>query len=129
MHTHTHTHTHTYTHTHINTHTHTCTTHTYTHTHTHTQQHTRTHTHTQQHTLIANEIQQDIDDDEGARSPDPGRAVDDDGPGTRPVLVQAILPEVHVLQEAQHRPRVVGDAVVRPRLEVKLVDAPTLGLL
>ena len=54
-----------------------------------------------------------------------------DGAGSLALGVQSHLLEVDVLQEAQDHSGVVGDSVVRPRLEMKLVDVTTtpIGIL
>ena len=75
-------------------------------------------------TLVVNKVEKDVYNDKRPCPSDAGRAVHDDRARVDTLLLQGHLLKVHILQEAQHSTGVMGDTVVRPRLEVELEDVP-----
>lgn len=78
---------------------------------------------------MVDQILDDINNYEGACSPNPSTAVYHNGSRVEPLLSQFLLLQIDVLQDAQHSPGVVWHTMVRPGLKVILEYRAPLLLL
>jgi hypothetical protein len=79
-------------------------------------------------TLVRDEVDQDVNHNEGACSPDTCRAVHHDWSGGEALRSKSALLQSDVREKAEHSTGVVGYTMVWPRLEVILGYVSSLGV-